>query len=108
MTDDEGITFFGLEEIKPLSEYLSAQVADAESYFVFADYSLSAHVYAIALRNIEVDQNPVAVVYDRNLIEVADSFSKFVEDYLENIDAILFPPRRPNKRLQRTRRSVDY
>jgi len=91
MTDDQSITFFGLQEIKPLREYWSAKVVDADGYFVFADYSLSAHVYAIRLGDGSVDPNCVVVVYDSKLVEVASSFAGFVEDYLENI-AVLFPP----------------
>jgi hypothetical protein len=48
MTDDEVITFLGLDEVKPLSEYWSPDVVDADFYFVFAD-CISAHVYAIRL-----------------------------------------------------------
>src|SRR6266480_3904259 len=59
MTDDEVITFLGLDEMKPLSEYWSPDVADANSYFVFADYSLAAHVYAIRLSSDSSDSNDV-------------------------------------------------
>jgi cell wall assembly regulator SMI1 len=34
MTDNEAITFLGLDEVKPLSEYWSPDVADADSYRV--------------------------------------------------------------------------
>jgi hypothetical protein len=91
MTDDEGITFLGLDEMKPLSEYWSADVAVGRGYFVFADYSLSAHVYAIRLVNGSGSGNPVVAVYDRKLVEVASSFLEFAESYLKNIDAVLFP-----------------
>ncbi len=91
MTDDEGITFLGLDEMKPLSEYWSADVAGGRGYFVFADYSLSAHVYAVRLVDGSGSGNPVVAVYDRKLIEVASSFLEFAESYLKNIDAVLFP-----------------
>ena len=90
MTDDEVITFLGLDEMKPLSEYWSPDVADANSYFVFADYSLAAHVYAIRLSSDSSDSNDVVVLY-REPVKVACSFSKFVEGYLENSEAVLFP-----------------
>lgn len=90
MTDDEVITFLGLGEVKPLSEYWSPRVADADSYFVFADYSLAAHVYAIRL-NDSGDRNAVVVVYDVKPIQVADSFSEFVKGYLGNNTAVLYP-----------------
>jgi hypothetical protein len=88
-TDDEAITFLGLDQMKPLSEYWSPAVADSDSYFVFADYSIAAHVYAIHL-DASVHRNDVVVVYDRT-VEVANSFAKFIEDYLEKNDAVLFP-----------------
>ena len=91
MTDNEVITFLGLDEVKPLSEYWSPDVADADSYFVFADYSLSAHVYAIRLLNDSGHGNPVVVVYDGKPVEVAGSFSEFVGGYLENNNGVLFP-----------------
>jgi cell wall assembly regulator SMI1 len=89
MTDDEVITFLGLDEMKPLSEYWSPIVADSDCYFVFADYSLSAHVYAIRL-DASGRQNEVVVVYDR-LIKVAGSFSEFITSYLEKNYTVLFP-----------------
>ena len=89
ITDDEVITFLGLDEMKPLSEYWSTIVADSDSYFVFADYSLSAHVYAIRL-DTSGRANEVVVVYDR-LIKVAGSFSEFMTSYLENNRTVLFP-----------------
>ena len=87
--DNEVITFLGLDEIKPLTEYWSHPVPDSYSYFVFADYSLSAHVYAIRL-DASVPGNDVVVVYDRT-VGVARSFSEFIEGYLENSKAVLFP-----------------
>jgi hypothetical protein len=89
MTDKEVITFLALDEMKPLSEYWSPAVADSDSYFVFADYSLAAHVYAIRLDSSR-HRNDVAVVYDRT-VEVASSFSEFIQGYLENNGAVLFP-----------------
>ena len=91
MTDDNVITFLGLDEIRPLSEYWSPDVADAVDFFVFADCSLSVHFYAIRLRNAATDQNKVVVVYEE-LIEVAGSFSEFIERYLQRMESVLFPP----------------
>src|SRR4029450_1854029 len=39
MSDDNLITFLGLNEIKPLNEYWAPKVANAADFFVFADYS---------------------------------------------------------------------
>ncbi len=91
MTDDEVITFLGLDEVKPLNEYWSLDVTDGDSYFVFADYSLAAHVYAIRLMSGADVGNAVAVVYDNKPVRVASSFSEFMEGYLGNNQAVLFP-----------------
>ena len=84
MTDDEVITFLGLVEMKPLNHYWSP-VIDGDSYFVFADYSLAAHVFAIRLSKASVSGNDVVVVYDDKPLQVASSFSKFVEGYLTKV-----------------------
>jgi SMI1 / KNR4 family (SUKH-1) len=92
MTDENVITFLALNEMKPLSEAWSPKIVDAASYFVFADYSLSAHIYAIRLSNDSENDNPVVVAYDEeNLVKVASSFSEFVQGYIEDDKAVLFP-----------------
>lgn len=91
VTDSELITFLGLDEVKSVSEYWSPEVADADSYFVFADYSLAAFVYAIRLVNDSGDGSSVVVIYDCEPLKVASSFSEFAKDYLENNQAVLFP-----------------
>lgn len=58
MTDENVITFLRLGEVGPVSEYWSPDVAGGDSHFVFADYSISAYVYAIRLLNIS-GGNPV-------------------------------------------------
>ena len=91
MTDENVITFLALNEMKPLGEAWSAKVADAASYYVFADYSLSAHVYAIGLSGSSETGNPVVVAYDENPVKVASSFTEFAQGYVEDDNAVLFP-----------------
>jgi hypothetical protein len=90
-SDNNLITFLGINEIKPLDEYWPPKLANARDFFVFADYSISAHVYAIRLRNTAADHNQVVVVYEK-LIEIARTFSEFIERYLQRVDVVLFPP----------------
>lgn len=90
MTDENVITFLSLDEVRPVSEYWSPDVAGGDSYFVFADYSISAYVYAIRLLNVS-GGNPVVVLYDRTPIEVAGSFSEFVVGYLAGSNVVLSP-----------------
>ena len=88
--DSDMITFFSLEEIKPLNASDWGVASRAESYFVFADWSISAHVYAVRLLNDCAASSPVVVVYDA-LVQVADSFAEFMQAYLEGNKAVLFP-----------------
>ena len=90
--DNDMITFFSLEEIKPLKATDWGIAARAESYFVFADWSISAHVYALRLSKDCTASGPVVVVYDA-LVKVADSFTEFMRAYLEDNKVVLFPAR---------------
>jgi len=88
--DSDMITFFSLEEIKPLNASDWGIASRAESFFVFADWSISAHVYAVRLLKDCTASGPVVVVYD-SLVKVADSFAEFMQAYLEDNKAVLFP-----------------
>ena len=88
--DSDMITFFSLEEIKPLNASDWGIASGAESFFVFADWSISAHVYAVRLLKDCTASGPVVVVYD-SLVKVADSFAEFMQAYLEENKAVLFP-----------------
>jgi hypothetical protein len=106
-TDGEGITFLGLDEVKPLSEYWSPDVPDADDYFVLADFDISAHVYAIRLLNNSGHGNPVVVVYDGRPVEVAGSSRSLLKATLRIITRSCSPTRRPNNGMHPTRISMD-
>lgn len=89
--DENLITFMPLAEVLPSSQAWVLEVPDADSYFVFADYSISCHVYMIRLRNDLSFGNPVFIAYDRNPEQIAGSFSEFVEGYLADNYKVLFP-----------------
>ena len=88
--DSDMTTFFSLEEIERLNASAWGIGTPAESYFVFADWSISAHVYAIRLSKDCAASGAVVVVYD-SLVKVADSFAEFMQAYLEDNKAVLFP-----------------
>lgn len=88
--DEDVITFLPLDEIEPLSKAWSLK-PETKSYFIFADYSISCHVYAIQLTNDIKLNNPIFIAYDDNPIQIADSFSEFAQGYLNNDYKILFP-----------------
>jgi len=66
-TDEEMIRFWKLEEVKALPtgapNYASADYIDnPESLFLFADYSLWAHAYAIRLLAAPSDRNEIFII----------------------------------------------
>lgn len=91
MTDDDLITFLALDEIQPLNEYWNPKTPGGSSYFVFADYSLSVHVYAIKLVRDSSEPNDVVVVGDIRPQKIANCFSDFAQAYLDGKSAVLFP-----------------
>ncbi len=90
--DGEFITFLPLDEIEPLSINWS-QTPEAKSYFIFADYSISCHVYAIKLTKDTKFDNPVFIDFNdnKNPTQIADSFAEFAQSYLKNDYKVLFP-----------------
>ncbi|MDT4969188.1 MAG: / family [Acidobacteriota bacterium] len=91
MADRDLITFLSLDEAKPVSQVLPLDIND-NSYFVFADYSLSAHFYAIQLSSGLEHSGTVAVFNGDVPIKVADSFSEFAEGYMKHKNKrMLFP-----------------
>jgi len=88
--DENVIYFLPLEEVVSLSEAWSRK-PEASSYFIFADYSISCHVYAICLTNSLTLGNPVFIAYDETPKQIAGSFTEFVRGYLADDYGILFP-----------------
>ena len=92
MSEDEsdqlGIRFWPLDELRPVVEELPAAEADPfKDYFVFADYSMWAHGYAVRLGQ-PVDD--VIIVGGESPVAVAPSFREFLQLYLTQPDR-LFP-----------------
>lgn len=57
-------------------------VSGADSYFVFADWNIWAHAYAVRLSDGPEAPAPVVVIYDDCLVEVAPSFRALLEQYV--------------------------
>lgn len=93
-TDDALIRFWMLEEVVPLSqgapEYSHPQyIRNPDSLFLFADYSIWAHAYAIQLTTVSVESNKIYVIGYDSPILLVDSFSEFVDNYLINKELLL-------------------
>ena len=88
-TDKDLIRFWPIEEVISLGEYYedSSYLPDANSLFIFADWSIEAHLYAIHLGK---DDSIVTKVYvmgqhQRGLQEVSESFTDFADLYVTNV-----------------------
>jgi hypothetical protein len=90
--DDQLLSFWHLSEIRSLVEHCpGVPIPHAESYFVFADYSIDVHEYVVRLSLDTRLPTPVMVVVDEFLVEVAHSFGAFLQSYLAGDNVVLFP-----------------
>jgi hypothetical protein len=86
--DQLGVRFWSLDELRPVVEELPATDGHTfKGYFVFGDYSMWAHGYAVRLDRIA---NDVIIVGGQNPIPIAPSFREFLQLYLAQPDR-LFP-----------------
>ena len=93
VVDDGMIRFWTLEEVKPLREGApdysdSRYIKSPESFFLFADYSIWAHAYAIRLGKVLLENNEVVIIGYKSPMRLANSFSSFVDSYLTNKDVL--------------------
>lgn len=93
VTDDALIRFWSLNEVKPIPEEApafsaSSYIEDAESLFVFADFCIWSHAYAIRLSPTEAS-NPIIVIGAETPTRMFDSFSELVSNYLTDADLLL-------------------
>jgi hypothetical protein len=91
--DDGMIRFWMLEEVAPLPDgapqYSDGEyVKNPETLFLFADYSIWAHAYAIRLGRTTLDSNEVVIIGYKSPKLISDSFSEFVETYLTMKDLL--------------------
>jgi len=94
ISDDALISFWSLNEVKPIPEEAPefarpSYIEEAESLFVFADYSIWAHAYAIRLYSSSENANPIIVIGAEKPVKVFDSFSDLVRSYLIDPDNLL-------------------
>jgi len=100
MEDEELISFWHLDQLQPLEDRPSVSPLHVPSFFLFADWSINAHEWAVQLTDNSSTRGPVAIMYDPPQ-QVAASFEEFLRRYLERADEVLFPEvlaRRPARR----------
>ena len=93
VVDDGMMRFWMLEEIGPLPQGApqysdGTYVQNPETLFLFADYSLWAHAYAIRLGNRALESNEVIIIGYESPKSISDSFSRFVDTYLTSKDLL--------------------
>jgi hypothetical protein len=101
-TDETLICFWPLAEVNAVEAKLFGQrgipdysrllhsFPSRDNFFVFADYLVWSHMYAVAIADDSEVAGPV-IWLDGNWAWIADSFSEFMQRYSENATSILFP-----------------
>jgi hypothetical protein len=86
--DPKGFSFWPLARIRPVAEELAerrmTELPKLDQYFVFADYLGWSWAYAILLAADQSIGNRVALIGNEVPLEVASSFSEFVDLYLKD------------------------
>ena len=93
VTDNALIRFWSLSEVQPIPEEAPAYsepsyVEEAESLFLFADYCIWSHAYAIRLSSTQTS-NPIIIIGDETPTRMFGSFSELVSNYLTDADLLL-------------------
>ncbi len=93
VVDDGMMRFWMLEEIGPLTQGApqysdGTYVQNPETLFLFADYSLWAHAYAIRLGKGALESNEVIIIGYESPKSISDSFTRFVDTYLTSKDLL--------------------
>jgi hypothetical protein len=91
-SDEEMLEFFHLGAVKSIPEDVATwprwrnivnTLPNPERYFVIADFMLSSHVFAIRLSEAGTEPAPVLGVLNDHYWQSAESFTHFLEQYLE-------------------------
>lgn len=89
--DDQLLRFWPLQEIGPVGlDVLGLDSAAHCQLFLFADWSLWAHAYAVDLGH-GPEWGSVWLIGGRLPLKIAGSFAEFVELYLSNSDRLFAP-----------------
>jgi hypothetical protein len=88
--DEDLFRFFPLQEIEPATQQFHPDrfLAEQASYFTFADHSIALPSFAIRLTTEACQSNVILAIFsdrrDYKVSHVANSFSDFVERFLES------------------------
>ncbi len=92
--DDALIRFWSLNEVKPIPETAPAYsdpsyIEEAQSLFLFADYCIWSHAYAIRLSFNRQASNPIIIIGEQTPTRMFDTFSELASSYLRAPDSLL-------------------
>src|SRR5262249_51632366 len=87
-SDQHEIRFWPLSEVRPLTTELNGATSQSAGLFVFADFLLWSHAYAIRLADGKA--NEIVIVGGDAPIRIADSFIEFLTAYCRQPE-LLFP-----------------
>lgn len=93
VTDNALIRFWSLDEVRPIPEEAPdysdpSYIEEAESLFLFADYCIWSHAYAIRLSSTDAS-NPIIIIGDETPTRMFGSFSELISSYLTAADLLL-------------------
>jgi hypothetical protein len=117
-TDDELISFWSLarldtvpallSDFRGIPDYgaISDKLPESPSYFVFADYSIWCHIYAMRLTDDPGQPADVVWISGDLWYPLSSSFEAFLRSYAELPLNVLFPVELQNSQFQRKLRSL--
>ncbi len=84
--DTTSIAFWRLDQIEPLG----SERGGPANLFIFADFLIDSHAYAIQLSDDANEPTPVFIDWGKRIEKVSDSFSAFIHGYLSNDRQVLY------------------
>jgi hypothetical protein len=89
--DRDGVSFWHLNSVSSFADTHVSADPDAARTFAFADLSMRTVVYGVRLGADPTEATPVFASMPSGRVQVAASFSEFVERYLSSPRSILSP-----------------
>ena len=91
MDDEYLIGFWHLEHVRPMKEECPEFVTTEEpNLFIFADYSIWAHGYAIRLASAEDAETAIFLIGGNRPLRIARTFEEFLQKYAAGDEGMLF------------------
>src|SRR5262245_9005382 len=102
-SDSNLVSFWLFDQIKSVPEMLThfagipnysrigKHLKEPDSYFVFADFLIWSHVYAIKLNSNQSEKNQILWICGSEHKQIAESFSIFLQMYLDDPESLFIP-----------------